>query len=245
MNRQKTILAIVYLLLTGVAAGFILHASANQKLGEPGVRTKPLPGSHNLEVILPQSAPGYAFQATTQAEIVVVSLPDDTSFGSGTYTSKDGFHASVNVVLMGTDRSSIHKPQVCLTAQGWKIDESASRVEQVRIPKPSPYDLPVMRLTGSKQFEVEGGAKTFSCVYAYWYVDNSHLTAKNLQLMLLMAKDLLLTGVLDRFSYISYFSICEPGQEDATFARMKDLMAATVPDFQLVPKAGETPATRR
>ena len=245
MNRQKSIVTIIYLLLTGVTAGFILHASANQKLGQPGVRTKPLPGSHKLDVILPQSAPGYSFLATTQAQIVIVSLPDDTSFGSGTYTSQDGFRASANVVLMGTDRSSIHKPQVCLTAQGWKIDESASRVEKVRMEKPYPYDLSVMRLTGTQQVHMDGQIKTISCVYAYWFVDGSHLTAEHFQRMWLMAKDLLLTGVLDRFSYVSYFSICEPGQEDATFAKMRNLMAATVPEFQLVPKTSGAMTTPR
>ena len=242
MNRQKTILTVIYLLLTGATAGLIMHASANQKLGAPGVRTEPLPGTHNLRVILPQNVPGYAFQVTTQAQIVIVSLPDDTSFGSALYTAKDGFRSNVNVVLMGTDRSSIHKPQTCLTAQGWKIDESASKVEKIAMQRPFPYELPVMRLTGSFQALVDGQEKNLTGVYVYWFADSRHLTAEHLQRMWLMARDLLLTGELDRFCYISYFSYCEPGQEDATFARMKELIQATVPEFQLVPKAGEMTA---
>ena len=43
------------------------------------------------------------------------------------------------------------------------------------------------------------------------------------------------TGVLQRWAYVSYFSVCEPGQEDATFARMEKLIAASVPAFQLPP----------
>lgn len=245
MNRQKPLLVLVYLLLTGATAGLILHASANQKLGAPGVRTAALPGTRNLRVILPQHVPGYDFLVTTQAQIVIVSLPDDTSFGSGLYTAKDGFRSNVNVVLMGTDRSSIHKPQVCLTGQGWNIDEAASKVEKIRMQKPYAYELPVMHLTASLPAEVDGQTKTLRGVYVYWFVDNRHLTAEHVERMWLMAKDLLLTGVLDRFSYISYFAVCEPGQEEATYDRIKNLITATVPEFQLVPQAGGTTTAGR
>jgi hypothetical protein len=50
-----------------------------------------------------------------------------------------------------------------------------------------------------------------------------------------LALNLLRTGVLQRWAYVSYFSVCEPGQEDATFARMEKLIAASVPAFQLPP----------
>ena len=43
-------------------------------------------------------------------------------------------------------------------------------------------------------------------------------------------------GVLDRFAYISYFAVCLPGQEDAAFERLKQLMVESVPLFQLVPR---------
>ncbi len=76
-------------------------------------------------------------------------------------------------------------------------------------------------------------------------MDASQLSAEHWQWKWWMARDLLLTGVLDRFSYISYFSTCAPGQEDATFERMKNIIADTVPKFQLVPKpAGGMTALR-
>jgi hypothetical protein len=42
---------------------------------------------------------------------------------------------------------------------------------------------------------------------------------------------------LDRWAYISFFSVCQPGQQDAAFERMKKLIAAAVPEFQLTPNA--------
>jgi len=41
--------------------------------------------------------------------------------------------------------------------------------------------------------------------------------------------------VLQRWAYVSYFTACLPGQEDATFARMKALITASVPEIQLPP----------
>jgi hypothetical protein len=54
-----------------------------------------------------------------------------------------------------------------------------------------------------------------------------------------MPRDLLLHGLLERWAYVSYFSACRPGQEEATYARMKKLIAETVPEFQLVPRPGK------
>jgi len=51
-----------------------------------------------------------------------------------------------------------------------------------------------------------------------------------------MAKHLLKTGVLQRWAYVSCFAVCPPGSEEATFERMRQFIAASVPEFQLTPK---------
>jgi len=58
--------------------------------------------------------------------MVVDTLPRDTSFGQRRYRSPDGAVTQVNVVLMGSDRTSMHKPQFCLEGAGWQIDSAAS-----------------------------------------------------------------------------------------------------------------------
>jgi Protein of unknown function (DUF3485) len=235
MNRQKIIIAAIVLALIGTTAAVLAHAKANQKLGAPGVKTGPLAGSQNLAVLLPAEVPGYKSENIPQAQIVVDMLPKDTSFGQRIYAADDGFQALANVVLMGSSRASIHKPQICLTAQGWKIDDALSRVELVRLDQPFPYDLPVMRLVSTKQVEINGQTVTKQGVYVYWFVDAGRYTPHHAQRMLWTAGDILLTGVLDRWAYISFFSVCDPGQEVATFERMKKLIAVSVPEFQLVP----------
>ena len=40
-------------------------------------------------------------------------------------------------------------------------------------------------------------------------------------------------AMLQRWAYVSYFALCAPGDEDATFLRLSRLVAASVPEFQL------------
>jgi len=55
-----------------------------------------------------------------------------------------------------------------------------------------------------------------------------------------MAKSLVQTGTLERWAYISYFSRCLPGQEEGAYKYLEQVIARTVPDFQLA--AGNSPA---
>ena len=56
-----------------------------------------------------------------------------------------------------------------------------------------------------------------------------------------IAKDLLTTGVMQRWAYVICFTVCPLGQEDAAYDRLKDFIAASVPEFQL---AHGPPVTR-
>ena len=201
------------------------------------MKTAPLPGSQNLAVLLPEQLPGFKSVGIAQAEVVTNMLPQDTSYGQRIYTADDGFQTLANVVLMGSSRASIHKPQVCLTAQGWDINDAASHVDHVPLAKPFAYDLPVMHLIASKTALLDGQRVTEQGVYVYWFVDANRLTPSHAQRMLWMAHDVLFNGELDRWAYISFFAVCAPGQEAATFERMKKLIATAVPEFQLVPRA--------
>lgn len=235
MKALKPILFLTVLSLIAATAGVLAHAKSGQKLGLPGVMTRPLPGSQNLEVVLPETLPGFQSRAMAQAAIVTNMLPPDTSFGQRAYLAEDGFQSLVNVVLMGSSRSSIHQPQYCLAGQGWNIDDGASQEERVHLDRPIPYDLPVMRLEASRPAQLHGQSVTEKCIFVYWFVDADHYTAKHSRRSLWMARDMVLRNQLDRWAYVTLFSVCLPGQEQATFDRMKQLIIAAVPEFQLVP----------
>ena len=237
MNRQKILLFVTMLVLISGTAAVLAHAKSSQKLGAPGVKTAPLPGSKNLAVLLPADLPGYKSEAIVQSAVVTNQLPQDTSYGQRIYTADDGFQTLANVVLMGSSRASIHKPQICLTAQGWAISDAASHVDTVHLEKPIAYDLPVMQLIAAKTVEVNGQKTTQFGVYVYWFVDADRFTPSHARRMLWMAHDVLFKSELDRWAYVTFFSVCAPGQEAATFERMKKLIAVSVPEFQLVPSA--------
>ncbi|TAL03090.1 MAG: exosortase-associated EpsI family protein, partial [Verrucomicrobia bacterium] len=156
-----------------------------------------------------------------------------TSYGSRRYISPDGFLAQVNVVLMGADRTSHHKPQYCLPGSGWRIDETLR--DSIHIDRPVAYELPVTKIFVSRQFEKDGQLQTIRGVYVYWYVADGALSGdpSGFEKMWSLARTLVTTGVLQRWAYVSYFSPCNPGQEQATFERVKKLIAASVPEFQL------------
>jgi hypothetical protein len=140
--------------------------------------------------------------------------------------------------LMGGDRTSIHNPEICMPSQGWEIDSRLTSVQKIPMVSPYAYDLAVNRIISTKAVQDGSGkTQTFRGVYVYWFVDGSHCTEKSWEWKIWwIPRDLALNGILERWSYISFFSYCLPGQEDATFERMKKLITLVVPQFQLVPK---------
>ncbi len=237
MNRQKWICLVVVLAMFAGAACVLATLKTHQRLGNPGLRWKPTTDPIRVEIVLPETVPGYTTEEIPEDPIAVKVLPSDTSFAQRWYSNELG-QITVNVVLMGTDRTSIHKPQFCLEGAGWHIDPTASREEMVHMDRPQPYDLPVMKLIAnhSQQVTVNGQTVTPRCVYVYWFVADGEYTARHAQRMWWMARDIATTGVLQRWAYITYAATCLPGGEDATFEAIKKLIVATVPDFQLVPK---------
>src|SRR5262249_12296320 len=136
--------------------------------------------------------------------------------------------------LMGTDRTSIHKPQYCLDSQGWIVDQSKSETAVIPVERPYPYDLKVMKLTATKEFVGNDGKRfKLTGLYAYWFVAENELTPYHGERMWWMARDLIKSGVLQRWAYVSYFTYCVPGTEQPAFNRLSEFIAASVPEFQL------------
>ncbi|HWQ90586.1 MAG TPA: exosortase-associated EpsI family protein [Clostridia bacterium] len=244
MKTMHWILFGVALMLIGATAGLLSHQRAHQRLGAPGVKTRAIEGTNRVDVVLPETVLNYESKWLDVDELTYNALPKDTSFGQRHYTGPDGFQMALNVVLMGRDRTSLHKPQFCLTGQGFTIDQAASAADRITIEKPSRYELPVVKLISTKQVTVDGQTQTGRGVYVYWYVADDMLSASvsGFERMWVMGRRLLQTGVLQRWAYVSCFAVCAPGQEEATYERMKQFIAVAVPEFQLVVPAVQTAA---
>lgn len=246
MKRQSWFMLGVVLAFIGGTAGYLKYLKGHQRLGQPGVKVGPVAvydpdgkvvGTNS--VMLPEKVLDYESQPSPISHIVLGWLPKDTVYGQRIYKAADGFEMQMSVVLMGTDRTSIHKPQYCLTGAGWQITST----EGLTIPVTSPhaYDLPVMRLlsTHTRTFQETGKVKPRG-IFVYWFVADDQITADHNQRMWWMARDMMQKGILQRWCYVTLFAVCLPGQEEAAYERMKGFVAAAVPTFQLATRPPPT-----
>ncbi|MGD0252333.1 MAG: exosortase-associated EpsI family protein [Verrucomicrobiota bacterium] len=241
MKIQKKIVFIIVVALIGGAAAALDWFHANQKLGAPGIKVVSIPGSVVMKIDLPERVLDFTSTNVPEDQTVLYTLPKDTSYAQRRYVAPDGFQVNANVILMGADRTSIHKPDYCLPGQGWSINKKT--VVNVPVSGAQNYQLPVAKWVVGNSYQTPDGEKVAARgIYVFWFVADGEQTTDNYQRMWWLGRDLLRTGVLQRWAYISYFSVCWPGQEEATFARMKKLIAASVSEFQLPPKpANATP----
>jgi hypothetical protein len=246
MNKQKWIILVVALGLIGGAAYLLAGLQSIQKLGRPAVKTSSIPGSERLQVDLPEHVLDCTSEAVEMDAMSLATLPQDTSFGRRSYQAPDGFTALISVVLMGRDRTSLHKTEFCLEGAGWRVDHNASAQTTIHLDRPCAYELPVMKFGTSMEVNDHGRTVPVRGVYVFWFVaDGDEYTARHWQRMWWMARDLLRTGVLQRWAMISYFTVCAPGQEDAAFERLKKFIAASAPDIQLLTHPVGTAAAAR
>jgi hypothetical protein len=222
-----------------ITAVVLSRVQSLQRLGTPGVRVVEhkvyredgeLVGTNT--VALPERVLNFESREMPIAKVVSDWLPKDTTYAQRTYQAPDGFWIQANVVLMGTDRTSIHDPKYCLAGQGFqteKVEQSA-----IEIDKPHRYLLPVVKMTVRRELALEDGTKVpQSAIYVFWFVADQQLTADHKERMWWMARDLVTRGILQRWAYVSCFSACPPGQEAAAYARISEWIAAAAPQFQL------------
>jgi hypothetical protein len=236
ISTKKWLLFSFTLVLIGGTAWALTVLKANQRLGAPGLKAVAIPGQVNVQLALPEAVLDFTSTNMPEPETVKSYLPKDTSYIGRRYFGTNGFWADGTVILMGADRTSIHRPDYCLPGQGWQIRDKAE--VKLSIPGKPAYELPVKKwiihntFTGSdgKQQEVSG-------IYVFWFVTKDQTTGDFPVMLRSMLFNQLRYGVLQRWAYASYFTACSPGQEDATFAQLQQLIAHSVPDFQLPPAA--------
>lgn len=239
MKRTSPLLLGITLLLIAATYGLLTRVRDRQTLGVPAVRLTPVPLisadgriTRTNSVFLPLRVPGYEARPGVVSDQELAGLPPDTSFGRQIYRSlTDEFRVQASVVLMGHDRTSIHQPDFCLTGAGWMIQ----RKQHDRIPLPGAggRELPVQRFDAVLNYSSpDGSARRLAGVYVFWFAADGEVTSSHTQRTLSLIRSLVSQGVLQRWSYTSFFAECLPGEEDATYSRLRDLISATTPHFQ-------------
>ncbi len=94
-------------------------------------------------------------------------LPGDTQIAKRVYIGGDGLEAEASLVVSGVSRMSIHRPELCLPAQGFRM----SRMRSQAVPLPGRGPLAV------RVVQVEKGSSRFLLVY--WFTSREHETASH------------------------------------------------------------------
>lgn len=172
-------------------------------------------------------------------------LPSDTQFAKMVYHTLGAEPAKsdmvqMSIVLSGADRNSIHRPEVCLVAQGWTLVSSRvipvtmddGRVLQVRdlcIKKP-------VKLEGAEQREFRGH-------YVYWYVGTDFSTPDHAQRIWTSLRDSIFHNLNHRWAYPSVMALVTEGftpdevgqrtrNDEQTVAMLVQLIHDLAPQFQ-------------
>lgn len=127
-----------------------------------------------------------------------IGLPSDTEIIKSIYTNNTGDELFVTLVLSGETRGSIHRPQWCISAQGYNIIATS---------------FPCYRNYGDRKvalLELETSNKKNKSFFCYWFIGQNHSTPYHTSRVLHMASDRIIKGHATRWAYISIFGKMSP-----------------------------------
>ena len=169
------------------------------------------------------------------AEVTAVErelLPADTGYARKSYVAvaDPTQRVFVSVVLSGRDRTSIHRPELCLVGQGWTI-EGATRAN-FSYPGVSAAGFAATLLRVKREVVTAQGRRMVPELVAYWFVDSERVVATNSGRIWRDAWNRLTRGRPDRWAYVLVQTGAADG-EAAALARMQAVLAGTLQTFQM------------
>ena len=172
-------------------------------------------------------------EAMSEAE--KAALPSDTEFERKEYSSPQGDKIVCSIILSGAQRRSIHRPEICLRAQGWTLQSG----QVIDVPLHSGHTLKVMNLSiirpattvTGENFELPG-------YYMYWFVGDKVTTPYHWERLWLTSWDRIVHQINHRWAYVIVMSPITQGLKSdgkspsETMEMLKAFIADVVPSFQ-------------
>lgn len=190
------------------------------KLAAGGVDPVALPNYLGLD---------WAGQNSAVTEVEREVLPADTGFSRKNYVSLRDRNQQVfvSIVLSGRDRTSIHRPELCLVGQGWTIRERRDHAFQI----PGGGVLPVTILPIEREVTLRSGeTRRVPALLAYWFVGADRIVAGHWERMFFTTLDRLRHLQSHRWAYVVVQTHALDG-ETAALARMQEVLDGTLPAF--------------
>ena len=188
---------------------------------------------------LPEVVRGYSSRSEEMSELENYWLPDDTLSVKRSYISdlasneiehlEQGF--MVNVILGGADARSLHRPEVCMTGQGWTID---GRVVVELETEGGPLEVMDLQLSRTVKSQ-NGDDLVVRANYIYWWVGKEVSTPHSYMRILLSAFNNIFKNTNDRWAYPSVMvrTISEDKEKQtASRNRALDYIRQYAPTFQ-------------
>ena len=237
MNSALLRPLIVVLVLIGVTSGLLAWRGPKQRLGPPGdkVRYDPLLGGNDAlfrtnAIMLPERLTGrLGHQYESRARRIDPDefrlLPADTGFGRREYLDEvDGFETILSVVLMGTVRASLHRPEHCLGSQGVVITDR--KTFQLRT---EDGDVEILQCYANAPRNADAKSDPLRLVFADLFLAADRQTSSHTKRHLISMRDLVVRGEMPRWALVTCFTVCRPGEEDANFEKMKRFLTVAIP----------------
>jgi exosortase len=156
-------------------------------------------------------------------------LPVDTGYSRKLYVAVADARQQVllSIVLSGRDRTSIHRPELCLVGQGWTIGQAA----QHRFAGPGrdeSFSASLLRVR--REVQSPQGKVVVPQLVAYWFINGDRIVASHGQRFLADAWNRVFRGRADRWAYVLMQTDASDG-EAAALARMQAVLAGTLTVF--------------
>jgi EpsI family protein len=157
-------------------------------------------------------------------------LPADTGYSRMDYVAtRDGRHVFLSIVLSGRDRTSIHRPELCLVGQGWTITGRAEH--RFAFPGRNAADFTATVLRVRREVVTSRGRSVVPQLVAYWFVDGDAVVATHWGRFLRDAWNRVVHARADRWAYVLLQVDASDG-EPAALARMQSVLDGALPAFQ-------------
>jgi hypothetical protein len=149
-------------------------------------------------------------------------LPADTILLRKLYVHPSGQQLMVSVVVSGKEQVSIHRPEICLVAQG---NEVAGR-STLTVPLEGRKPLHIRNLETFRRFRAQSGSM-IECpeYFAYWFVGQRRETPYHLMRMAYTAMDRVFFSKAYRWTYVAISGMRTAGsdsyqQQEREFIRL-------------------------
>lgn len=198
-------------------------------------------------VWLPETIPGCRGERGEMGPMEEKWLPPDTTYRKMRYLEtwqpeKIAHYRALNATLIvaGSDSRSLHRPQVCLTAQGWAISkQEIVRLETTGGPlEVMDYHL-VRYIQGDDRAprrDEDGNKIIQRAHYVYWWVGPDHTTPSDESKVWMSVWNSILKGENERWAYPSVMMLVDErkGEEGPQECRQRiyDYIEKYAPTFQ-------------